>query len=113
MPIDSSAGLPCMTGPIGRGRLLQSAALVPRNMPGSQPVLRRGRRLNRDVALGTAGVIVQRAPACNMGLEGLVSKRRDSAYCSGRSPHWVKVKSPASAAMTRAMEVEWPGMAKR
>ena len=45
--------------------------------------------------------------ACNMGLEGLVSKRRDSAYRAGRSPHWVKVKNPASAAMTRAKDVEW------
>jgi ATP-dependent DNA ligase len=45
--------------------------------------------------------------ACNMGLEGLVSKRRDRPYRAGRSPHWVKVKNPASPAMTRAKEVEW------
>jgi bifunctional non-homologous end joining protein LigD len=45
--------------------------------------------------------------ACYMGLEGLVSKRRDSRYRAGRSPHWVKVKNPSSAAMTRAKEVEW------
>ncbi|MGC2809179.1 MAG: hypothetical protein WA303_02240 [Bradyrhizobium sp.] len=44
---------------------------------------------------------------CNMGLEGLVSKRRDRPYRPGRSPHWVKVKNPASPAMTRAKEVEW------
>jgi bifunctional non-homologous end joining protein LigD len=31
--------------------------------------------------------------ACNMGLEGLVSKRRDSPYQAGRSKHWVKVKN--------------------
>src|SRR5450432_3397861 len=34
--------------------------------------------------------------ACVMGLEGMVSKRRDRA---GRSPDWVKVKNPASPAM--------------
>ena len=45
--------------------------------------------------------------ACNMGLEGLVSKRRDRPYRAGRSPHWVKVKNPKSPAMTRAKEVEW------
>jgi len=45
--------------------------------------------------------------ACNMELEGLVSKRRDRPYRAGRSPHWVKVKNPASPAMTRAKEVEW------
>ena len=50
--------------------------------------------------------------ACNIGLEGLVSKRRDSAYRAGRSPHWVKVKNPASAAMTRAKDVEWSAKRK-
>jgi hypothetical protein len=33
--------------------------------------------------------------ACNMGLEGLVSKRRDRPYQAGRSRHWVKVKNRA------------------
>lgn len=45
--------------------------------------------------------------ACNMGLEGLVSKRSDRPYRAGRSPHWIKVKNPNSAAMTRAKEVKW------
>jgi bifunctional non-homologous end joining protein LigD len=40
--------------------------------------------------------------ACNMGLEGLVSKHRDRPYQAGRSPHWIKVKNPKSAAMVRA-----------
>ena len=31
--------------------------------------------------------------ACEMGLEGLVSKHRDRPYQSGRSKHWVKVKN--------------------
>jgi ATP-dependent DNA ligase len=31
--------------------------------------------------------------ACRMGLEGLVSKRRDQPYQAGRSKHWVKVKN--------------------
>jgi len=29
---------------------------------------------------------------CGMGLEGIISKRRDAPYRSGRSPHWIKVK---------------------
>ena len=45
--------------------------------------------------------------ACNMGLEGLVSKHRDRSYRAGRSPHWVKVKNPASPAMRRAQDVDW------
>jgi bifunctional non-homologous end joining protein LigD len=30
------------------------------------------------------------AHACKMGLEGIVSKRKGSAYRSGRSPDWLK-----------------------
>jgi hypothetical protein len=45
--------------------------------------------------------------ACNMGLEGLVSKHRDRPYRAGRSPHWIKVKNPASPAMTRAKDIDW------
>ena len=36
--------------------------------------------------------------ACRMGLEGIVSKRKDSLYRSGRSPDWLKMKNPACAA---------------
>src|SRR5437868_2363830 len=39
--------------------------------------------------------------ACNMGLEGLVSKRRDRPYRSGRSPDWIKVKNRTHPAMER------------
>jgi bifunctional non-homologous end joining protein LigD len=45
--------------------------------------------------------------ACGMGLEGLVSKRRDRAYRGGRCNHWIKVKNPDSPAMKRAAEVDW------
>src|SRR5215208_2993883 len=41
------------------------------------------------------------ARACRMGLEGIVSKRRDLPYRSGRAKCWVKVKNPASPAMLR------------
>ena len=42
--------------------------------------------------------------ACLMGLEGLVSKRRDSVYRAGRSPHWVKVKNRQHPAFSRVMD---------
>ena len=42
--------------------------------------------------------------ARNMGLEGLVSKRRDRPYRGGRSPYWVKVKNRKHPAMDRVME---------
>jgi ATP-dependent DNA ligase len=31
--------------------------------------------------------------ACKLSLEGIVSKRKDSPYRSGRSPDWLKMKS--------------------
>jgi bifunctional non-homologous end joining protein LigD len=39
--------------------------------------------------------------ACKLGLEGIVSKRRDLGYRSGRCKAWVKVKNPNSPAMMR------------
>jgi ATP-dependent DNA ligase len=42
--------------------------------------------------------------ACDMMLEGLVSKRRDSRYRSGPSKDWIKVKNPKSPAMKRAKD---------
>jgi bifunctional non-homologous end joining protein LigD len=41
--------------------------------------------------------------ACRMGLEGLVSKRRDRPYQAGRSKHWVKVKNRQHPAMERSL----------
>jgi ATP-dependent DNA ligase len=51
---------------------------------------------------GTDGAVVFRA-ACNMGLEGIVAKRRDSRYRSGRSRDWIKIKNLAHPAIERAM----------
>jgi len=42
-----------------------------------------------------------------MGLEGIVSKRKDSRYRSGRSPEWLKMKNLACEAMTREAEEDW------
>ena len=42
--------------------------------------------------------------ACDMMLEGLVSKRRDSRYRPGLSRDWIKIKNPASPAMNRAKD---------
>jgi bifunctional non-homologous end joining protein LigD len=42
--------------------------------------------------------------ACKLGLEGIVAKRRDKPYRSGRSADWVKVKNPRAPAATRIME---------
>jgi bifunctional non-homologous end joining protein LigD len=39
--------------------------------------------------------------ACAMGLEGIVSKRRDSSYRSGPTRSWVKTKNPSSPGVRR------------
>ena len=49
---------------------------------------------------GEIGPDLYRA-ACTVGLEGMVSKRRDRAYRAGRCDHWVKVKNPSHPAMHR------------
>jgi hypothetical protein len=61
---------------------------------------------------GETGALLVRGPtvfahACKMGLEGIVSKRKDSAYRSGRSPDWLKMKNPGCAAVTREAEEDW------
>jgi bifunctional non-homologous end joining protein LigD len=40
----------------------------------------------------------------SLGLEGIVSKRKDSRYISGRSPYWLKMRNPRSEAVRRAAE---------
>ena len=45
--------------------------------------------------------------ACTIGLEGLVSKRRDRPYRPGRSPDWVKMKNRRHPAMSRGEEFNW------
>ena len=47
------------------------------------------------------------AHACKLGLEGIVSKRKDSVYRSGRSPDWLKMKNPAALAVKREAEEDW------
>jgi bifunctional non-homologous end joining protein LigD len=39
--------------------------------------------------------------ACEMGLEGLVAKRRQSRYRSGPSKDWIKIKNPQAPAYRR------------
>ena len=47
------------------------------------------------------------AQACKLGLEGIVSKRRNSACRSGRSSDWIKSKNPAAPAVRREAEEDW------
>ena len=42
--------------------------------------------------------------ACLMGLEGLVSKHRESTYRAGRFDRWIKVKHRAHPAFARVRD---------
>jgi ATP-dependent DNA ligase len=53
------------------------------------------------------------AHACKMGLEGIVSKRKDSPYRSGRSPDWLKMKNSDAPAVKREAEEEWSKRGRR
>src|SRR5262244_1536764 len=52
------------------------------------------------------GAAVYRA-ACQLGCEGIVSKRLGSPYRSGRSPDWLKMKNPNAPAVKREAEEDW------
>jgi bifunctional non-homologous end joining protein LigD len=57
-----------------------------------------------DFEQGEIGPELFRA-ACQMGLEGLVSKRRDRLYQSGKSKHWIKVKNRKHPAFERVKRI--------
>jgi ATP-dependent DNA ligase len=48
---------------------------------------------------GVAGQVV--FDRCKLGHDGIVAKRKDLPYESGRSKRWIKVKNPDSPAMKR------------
>ncbi len=52
------------------------------------------------------GVIIFKH-ACELGCEGIVSKRLGSPYRSGRIDHWLKIKNPAAPAERRDAEEDW------
>ena len=61
-----------------------------------------GVRLSEHLDGGDGATVFRHA--CAMGLEGVVAKRRDRPYRSGRSPDWVKVKNPDAPAARRITE---------
>jgi ATP-dependent DNA ligase len=45
--------------------------------------------------------------ACKLGLKGIVSKRKDYPYRSGRSADWLKMKNADAPAVKREAEEDW------
>jgi bifunctional non-homologous end joining protein LigD len=77
-----------------------------------------GRKVSLEIVLAEAGGIrfnehmegdgeTVLRHACKLGLEGIVSKRKDSAYRSGRSPDWLKMKNANAPAVKREAEEDW------
>ncbi|MFZ2138172.1 MAG: hypothetical protein WAV78_14800 [Xanthobacteraceae bacterium] len=116
-PIDEIALLCCETGQHEREIISAgtSAALKAAKARGKRlgkatlaSLLRRaapGLRFNEHLDEEDGPLVF--AHACKMGLEGIVSKRKDSPYRSGRSPHWIKSKNPNAPAVKREAEEDW------
>jgi ATP dependent DNA ligase domain len=71
-----------------REPLTQRKALLERALARAAPGLRFNEHLDEE-----DGPLVFHH-ACKLGLEGIVSKRRDSPYSSGRSRHWIEAQEP-------------------
>jgi hypothetical protein len=64
-----------------------------------------GLRLNEHLDHHDGPLVFEHA--CQLGLEGIVSKRKNSRYRSGRSPDWIKSKNPNAPAVKREAEENW------
>jgi bifunctional non-homologous end joining protein LigD len=63
-----------------------------------------GIRFNEHIAADGPVVF---AHACQLGAEGIVSKKVDSTYRSGPCRVWIKVHNPASIAVQRERSELW------
>jgi bifunctional non-homologous end joining protein LigD len=64
-----------------------------------------GLRLNEHLEHEDGEVVFRHA--CQLGFEGIVSKRLGSPYHSGRSRDWLKMKNSAAPAVKREAEEDW------
>jgi bifunctional non-homologous end joining protein LigD len=86
---------------------LRSESLINRNAALHIALVgvRDGIELNDHMEHDDAAVVFQHA--CKLGFEGIISKRKDSPYRSGRSPDWIKLKNPKAPAVKREAEEDW------
>jgi bifunctional non-homologous end joining protein LigD len=73
------------------------ASILRQSRPGVRP--------NEHIEHGCGLTVFQHA--CQVGCEGIVSKRLGSRYRSGRSSDWLKFKNPAAPAVQREAEEDW------
>jgi len=82
-----------------------------------QPLLARRKALARLLRRSQEGIVFNEhteeegavvfAHACQLGAEGIVSKRIDAPYRSGPHSAWIKVRNPASIAVQRERSENW------
>jgi hypothetical protein len=82
------------------------------NLSDAATVLRFRELVRSPAVLSTLERRSDKLLAFALRLEGIVSKRKDSAYRSGRSPDWLKMKNSDAPAVKREVEEEW-GKKKR
>jgi hypothetical protein len=100
------------SGPQGHARIYPGAAIfclvsicrVPATLVSPPSNAGPGIRFNEHIE-GDGATVFRHA--CKLGLEGIVSKRKDSRYRSGRSPDWLKMKNPDAQAVKREAEEDW------
>jgi bifunctional non-homologous end joining protein LigD len=83
----------------------------------ARPLLERKKLLAKILARADGGILyndhlsesgaVVFAHACQLGAEGIVSKRISSFYQSGPHPDWIKVKNPVAIALQRQRAERW------
>jgi bifunctional non-homologous end joining protein LigD len=88
------------------GKDLRRTPLEERKRGLAKLVRKAGWALQLNEHIAESGEIVFRH-ACNLGFEGIVSKRLGSPYVSGRSRDWIKSKNPAAPAVKREAEEDW------
>jgi bifunctional non-homologous end joining protein LigD len=90
------------------GEDLRCASLERRKVALARLLVRARVGLQVNDHLAAAGDVVFRH-ACQLRLEGIVSKRLGSRYVSGRSRDWLKFKNPSAPAVKREAEEDWGG----
>jgi bifunctional non-homologous end joining protein LigD len=88
------------------GENLRREPLARRKMLLARLLVRARVGLQVNDHLAAAGDVVFRH-ACQLGLEGIVSKQLGSCYVSGRTRDWLKFKNPAAPAVKREAEEDW------
>jgi hypothetical protein len=83
------------------------AEFIVANLSPTATVLRFRELVRSPAVLSTLERRSDKLLAFALRLEGIVSKRKDSAYRSGRSPNWLKMKNSDAPAVKREAEEDW------